>query len=150
MAKKVGDLGAGASGSIAKPTKEQKKAAKAFDIKAYGKEAEGNVNGDDEILIVPVAFNQRKNTPMKKADFASEAVFVKYQAMVAQQKSEFYAERSKELAGKADRLERFGSDDQRRKAKKLERAHEQMKVIRQQLIDGGMSEAEIDEIIATM
>lgn len=153
MAKKVGDLSKGASpdaSTSGKLTKEQRKAARKFDIKAYGKEAEGNVNADGEILIVPGSFNHRKNNPLKKADFASEAIFVKYQGLISQQKSDFYAERATELVAKAERLEKFGSDDARKQAGKLQRAVDQIAVIRQQLIDGGMDEAEVDGLIKDM
>lgn len=129
---------------------EVKKGRQDFDVEAYGATNEGAVDADGLMAIAPGDYSYRKHNTLKKDVFTTEAIFMRHQANVAAERAEFYATRSAELVGKADRLEKFGSETARKQAGKLERAKKQMDTIRQQLIDGGMAPEEIDSLIANM
>ncbi len=107
-------------------------------------------NMDGLLTIVPTDYDSRKHKPLKKTDFATEAVFIRQQAFVAAQRAEWFAQRSAELVGKADRLEKFGSESARKTATRLARAKYQMADLRKQLLATGMAEAELDDLIANM
>ena len=143
MAKKVGDL---------KKTEVEvkEKGRTDYDNAALIAANPEAVNADGLLTIAPTDYNYRKTNPMKKEQFLSESVYLRYQALVAQQKAEFFAQKSFELVGKADRLEKFGSESTRKAATKLARAKQQMTVLRQQLLDSGMSETELDSLIQNM
>ena len=144
MAKKVGDLENG------KEIEEKKKGRLAYDSAELKKVNAKAVNEDGLLTVAPPDYHHRKNLPLKKEAFATEAVYIRYQSMIASQKAEFYVTKSSELTGKADRLEKFGSEVARKAATKLARAKTQMATLRQQLIDTGMSEAELDALIEDM
>ena len=102
------------------------------------------------LSVCPDDFNCRKNNPLKKEAFVSEAIYIRYQSLVASQRAEFYAKKSGELTAKADRLEKFGSEAARKAAGKLARAKTQMATLRKQLLDSGMGEEELDALIKNM
>jgi len=143
MAKKVGALKKGEEEVKEKGRKDYDSAA----LVASNPEA---VDADGLLTIAPTDYNHRKNTPMKKEQFSSESVYNRYQALIATQKSEFYAQKAAELMGKADRLEKFGSEAARKVATKLARAKQQMVVLRAQLLESGMGEEELDSLIKNM
>lgn len=143
MAKKVGDLDN-------QEQEEKKKGRQDFDVLAFGKEHDGAVDGEGLLTIAPSAYHYRTNKPLKKEQFASESIYIKYQSLIATQKAEFFAQKASELTGKAERLEKFGSEVARKAAGKLARAKAQMATLRQQLIDTGMAAEEIDALIENM
>ena len=141
MAKKVGSL---------KKEEKVEKGPKNYDSAELVASNPDAVDADGLLKIAPPDYNCRKNTPMKKEQFATEAIYNRYQALVAAQRAEFYAKRSTELNGKADRLEKFGSEAARKAAGKLARAKQQMAVLRTQLLESGMGEEELDSLIENM
>ena len=148
MAKKVGDLkdnGKGTGTGTGK-CKVKKSSRSVYDTTLLA----GATNEEGLLILAPEDFNSRKHFPLKKEQFVSESVYLKYQSLVASQKAEFYAQKAKELAGKAERLEKFGSDAARKAAEKLVRAKKQMAILRKQLEDSGMSSEELDALIETM
>ena len=147
MAKKVGDLKAGAAGTAGT---DKEPVSRIFDIKAFGVVTEGALDDNGLLTVAPTTFNHRKNKGLKKGDFDKEATFLEYQAMVCHQKAAFYTARGNEISAKAERLAKFGSDSARRAAGKLARAKEQMAKLRQQLLDSGMDEAELNDLIDKM
>ena len=141
--KKVGDLGKGEA-------EPEPKGRQDFNVKAYGKENAGTVDKDGLITVSPPAYSYRKNTPLKKEQFSSEAIYIQFQAMTCEQKAEWFAQRAKELSNKAERLLKFGSEKARRAANKLAKAKEQIKTLREQLLATGMDETELDDLIENM
>lgn len=144
MAKKVGQLKKSDEEEVVKGRQD-------FNIDAFKKRNAAAVDEEGCLVIIPDdKFNWRKNNPLKKEQFASEGVFIQYQGLVSQQKSEFYAAKAKELYGKAERLLKFGSEKARKAANKLVKAKDQIKKLREQLLATGMQEAELDALIAGM
>ena len=141
MAKKVGQM---------KKEEKEEKGRKIYDSAALVAENPKAVDADGLLTIAPTDYDSRKMAPLKKEHFVSEAVYNRYQALVASQRSEFYAQRSAELNGKADRLEKFGSEVARKAAGKLARAKQQMVTLRAQLLETGMDEKELDSLIENM
>ena len=146
MAKKVGQLKA----EETKQEEEKVKGRQPFDVEAYGKANAGAVDADGLLTVVPTTFAFRKNVPMKKEQFASEVIYIKYQSLVAGQKAKFFGEKAKELAGKAERLEKFGSEKARRAASKIQKAKNTITELREQLLASGMDAADLDNLIANM
>ena len=140
---KVGDL-------EKQETEKKKKGRQDYDVAGFGAANDGAVDAEGLLTISPPDFHYRKFNPLKKEAFASEATYVLHQAMLASQKSEFFALKAQELTGKAERLAKFGSEVARKAAGKLAKAKAQMAKIRQQLIDTGMSAEEIDGLIENM
>lgn len=137
-------------GDLNEATEEKKKGRQPYDtteLKASNKNA---INADGLLMIAPAGFNFRLHETMKKEDFATESVYLRYQSLVASSKAEFFAEKSAELTGKADRLEKFGSESARKAATKLARAKKTMSDLRAQLVESGMSEEELDALIEDM
>ncbi len=141
MGKKVGQL---------EKKKEKVKGRQDFDLAALKKADAKAVNAEGLLTVSPATFNYRTNKPLGKAAFASESVFIKYQSLVATQKSEFFAQKASELSGKADRIEKFGSESSRKAASKLAKAKTQMAKLRAQLIESGMDEKDLDALIEKM
>lgn len=141
---------------------EKKSGRQPFDVIAYGEAVPNSVDADGLFLVVPtdvvdgegkvavVGYSERKNKPLKKENFASEATFVHYQALVAMQKSEFFAAKAIDLKSRATRIEKFGSEDARKAAHKLDKAKKQMDKLKQQLLDTGMSPEDLEAILADM
>jgi len=144
MGQKVGDLE-----KAAKKGKKEK-GRQEFDVPGFGGANANTVNDDGLLLVAPSDFHFRKHKPLKKEAFATEAIYIKHQSMLATQKAEFFAQKASELAGKAERLEKFGSEAARKAASKLAKAKLQMANLRQQLIDTGMDADEIDALIENM
>ena len=144
---KVGDL---AKGTEAQAEVKKEKGRQDYSTAELVKTNAAAIDENGLLTVAPSDFNHRKHKPLKKEAFSSEAVYLRYQSLIAGQKSEFYATKSTELTGKADRLEKFGSEAARKAATKLQRAKKQMVTIRQQLIDSGMAEEEIDNLIKDM
>jgi hypothetical protein len=143
MAKKVGQLEGTEEAEVEKGRHE-------YDVAAQQGRDAASVDGDGLLTVVPDQFNWRKNVPMKKEQFATEATFIKYQGLVAKQKADFYLEKSNELIGRADRLEKFGSEVARKAANKLVKAKDQIKKLREQLLATGMSEDDLNTLVAGM
>lgn len=141
---KVGDLAA------EQQTEKKQKGRQDFDVLAYQAKNTEAVNAEGLLVVAPTTYHYQKNLPLKKEQFSSESIYLKYQALVAAQKAEFYAQKSSELTGKAERLEKFGSEAARKTAAKLSRAKEQMGKLRLQLLESGMPEAELDDLIKNM
>lgn len=142
---KVGDINKNEAEAEEKP-----KGRQPYDLEALVAENAKAVDSDGMLTIVPEDYDSRKHIPLKKEDFTNEATFIRYQSLVAGQRAEFYAQRSSELAGKADRLEKFGSESARKTASKLARAKQSMAKLRTQLLESGMSEEELDALISDM
>ncbi len=142
MTKKVGDL--------EKQVEEKKKGRQDYDSTTLVAENAEAVNADGLLTIAPSDFHFRKHKPLRKEAFASESIYLKHQSLIATQKAEFFATKASELAGKAERLEKFGSEAARKTASKLAKAKAQMATLRQQLIDTGMAAKEIDALIENM
>jgi hypothetical protein len=144
MVKKVGDL------KNQTETEPEQKGRQDFDIKAFGKENKDAVDKDGLLAVAPPTYNYRKHKPMKKEQFATEALYIELQALICGQKAEFFTQRGKELASKAERLKKFGSEKARRAAAKLAKAKDTIKTLREQLLATGMDENELDDIIENM
>lgn len=147
MTERVGTVGEVAEESEAK---EKTSGRQVFDIAAYGKEVADTVDVDGLLLSVPKTYKERKNKPLKKDDFASEATYIHYQSLVFGQKAEYYATKSAEFENKAIRIEKFGSESARKTANKLAKAKAQMVKLTQTLLDTGMDQKELDDILAGM
>lgn len=141
----------GTVGEVAEVDESEEKTSgrQIFDVVAYGEENEGTVDSDGLLLAVPTTYNSRKNKPLKKEAFASEATYIRYQATVAEQRSDFYAAKAVELASKAMRIEKFGSEAARKTANKLAKAKAQMAKLRATLLET-MDESELDAIFESM
>lgn len=143
MAKKVGDL-------KKENTEEKVKGRQDYSSANLVAANPAAVDADGLLTVGPDDYDYRTNKPLKKEAFASESIYLRYLSIVASQKASFFAKKSGELAGKADRLEKFGSEAARKAAGKLARAKAQMATLREQLLASGMGEAELDALIATM
>ena len=144
MAKKVGDLKNDGT------TEEKVKGRQDYSSTELVKTNAAAVDADGLLTVAPPDFSIKKNKPLKKEAFATEATYIRHTANVAAQRAEFFAAKSGELVAKADRLEKFGSEAARKAASKLAKAKTQMGVLRKQLLDGGMDETELDALIANM
>jgi Uri superfamily endonuclease len=131
--------------------KKKEKGRAIFDIAAYGTEVADSVDADGCLTVVPTTFNIRKNKPMKKEHFATEALYIRYQAAVATQKAEHEVAKAADLIAKAERVEKFGSDESRKTANKLAKAVKSMATLRAKLIeDGDMTAEAVDDLIKNM
>lgn len=141
MAKKsnVQKVNANQTEATTEETKDKKEKGRIdFPIKdAMYRDADGNVvtavNGDGVLIAVPIpvkdengkviyaGFNTRKHLPLKKANFASLATHLRYQAFVSRAKALASIKRAEELEGKATRIEQYGDESTRKKVAKLAR-----------------------------
>ena len=153
---KVGTVGEVAE--VKDATEKKSSGREPLDIAGYvlaqceerGVAKEEIIDADGFLLEVPVTYNERKHKPMKKDDFASEAIFIRWQAEQARQRADFYSAKAVDLDAKATRVEKFGSEAARKAANKLDKAMKQMEKLREQLLATGMDEAELDSIMASM
>ena len=152
---KVNKVGAG---ETTKPEEKKEKGRVAFPIKdaMYRQSKEnGNavvtaVNGDGLLIAVPkplkddagkiiyAGFNSRKHLPLKKSDFASIVEHIRYQAYIARLKAVALIKSAEEKEAKADRIAKFGDDATRKKAQKVARMREQLKLLEQGLVEEGV------------
>ena len=155
VSNKVGDV------AEVEGTKEKKSGRQPFDVVAFGAAIENAVDGDGLLTIVPdtvfaedgvtvtvAGYDERKNKPLKKENFLTEAVYTRYCAMVSNQKSEWHAAKAVDLLAKAKRIEQFGSEDARKAANKLAKAQKQMIKLRATLKATGMTDEQLDDILA--
>lgn len=148
---KVTKVGAGTTTMPDKDKKDKKdKGRKEFPVKdAMYRDEKGNVvtavNGDGLLIAVPVpikdgdkvvyaGFSNRKHLPLKKSIFAGIANYIRYQAVVARAKALVLIKSAEEKETKADRIEQFGDENTRKKAQKVARMREQLKVLEQELV----------------
>ena len=152
---KVQKIGAGTTGTTAKKEEKKEKGRVAFVVKdAMYRDTENNVvtavNGDGQLIAVPVpikdesgkivyvGYNSRKHLPLKKSDFASIVEHIRYQAYIARLKAVALIKSAEEKEAKADRIAKFGDDATRKKAQKVARMREQLKLLEQGLVEEGV------------
>lgn len=138
-----------------KKDKKEKKVRIDFPIAdAMYRDKEGNVvtavNGDGLLVAVPVPLkdgtgkiiyaghNSRKHLPLKKSNFASIAGYIRYQAVIARAKAVTLIKSAEEKEAKASRIEKFGDESTRKKAQKVARMREQLKVLEAGLVEEGV------------
>lgn len=149
--KKVGGSKAGSK------VAEKEKAGKTpMDYSNY-KNAEGQsiVNEDGKLLEPPVriesedgtvvqaGWDPKKNKPLGKDDFATEAPFLRWKADTLRQRAERSLVMADRMDAKAERLGRFKSDKARKKAEKLARMKEQMAALEAELANEGVDAEEV-------
>ena len=144
--------------SAGKTTKLEEKKEKgriAFPVKdAKYRDKDGNVviavNGDGLLIAIPVpikdadgkvvyaGYNNRKHLPLKKSDFAEITMHIRYQAHIARLKAVILIKSAEEKEAKASRIEQFGNETTRKKAQKVARMREQLKVLEAGLVEEGV------------
>lgn len=141
MAKRVGggQGGQGGQGGSAGKPKEKKVRA-IFDLKtavdANGKAVPGRAEG--KLQAVPANWKPKEHKPLKRSDFADEATFIEFRAILAEQKAERMATAARKLRQQAERIRQFGDEGTRKKANKLLKAREQMAALEKELAEAGI------------
>jgi len=119
------------------------------------------VNGDGVLIAVPIpvadekgkviyaGFNARKHLPLKKADFASLATYLRYQGFIAKIKAHTLVKRAEECEAKAARIEQYGDEATRKKVAKLARMREAAEKIQKQLEEEGVDLTGMGDITKT-
>ena len=160
MAKKVGNKNAG--------DEQKPKGRQVFDIanskamlpvlkdgKPTGeKKLQKAVNDKGLLVAVPVTvkdgdkvvysgFNPAGHKPLSKKQFASDDVFLDFQALVAEYRGNKLLELAQSRRDRANRLRQFGDAKTRKKAEKLQRMRKQLEELEKQLAEEGVDLASV-------
>ena len=98
-----------------------------------------------ERTVVYAGWNSRKHAPLKKSHFATDVVYIYYQAFVARIKAAILVQSAELKEKRASRLKKFGNDKQRKDANKLIKMREAMKLLTMQLEADGVDLSELDD-----
>ena len=88
--------------------------------------------------VLYAGFNVRKHLPLKKADFAGLATYMRYQAFVARSKAVVLIKSAEDKEAKASHIEQFGDEITRKKVQKVARMREQLATLQTQLEADGV------------
>lgn len=125
MAKKIGQSKESKKSKKAKKAKSAFVLANAVDVDGKSAEADGKLialpatvmEGD---VVKVQGFDVSKHKPLTKKQFAASDTFLDFRAMCLDQRIVRMTKQATKLRANASRLRQFGSESQRKKAKKLE------------------------------
>lgn len=86
-----------------------------------------------------VGFDPFKHKPLKSTVFASSDVFMDFRAHLLNTRASKMTALADKLSARANRLRKFGNDETRKKAEKLERLRSQYKALEAELASEGVS-----------
>ena len=110
---------------------------------------ESAVNGEGLLIAVPTVIKEgdkvihagwriKKHNPLKKSDFASLAVYLRFQAYSSRLRAAIFVKNAEDKEQKANTIEKFGDVTMQKKAAKIASLRKSLETLTKQLEDEGI------------
>lgn len=106
--------------------------------------AKEHMNGDGLLTAIPDNYDSKEHLAPKRADFASEDLFLEFKANEFESRAEGLATKAARLREQAETIRKFGDPEQRKKVAKFQKMQAQISELQKALEAEGIS---LDELM---
>lgn len=103
----------------------------------------GTRNADKRLTAVPTDFNPREHLPLKRPDFATEDLYLRFKSAQLRARGQQMLDRANKLDEQATQIQKFGDPAARAKVRKFQKLADTMKELKATLEKEGISLADL-------